>query len=83
MKVFKKFIEDKVVILTFGVIGLLGLVLLPFKPTWGLSFISVFLLWYISIIVVKELEFRELLHKTGCKPRHLFKKTIKLKNTYK
>ena len=79
MKIFKKFISDRSVILTFGFTGLLGLALLPFKPTWGLSFISVFLFWYISIIVIKELEFRELLLKTGCRPHQLFKKTVRLK----
>lgn len=79
MKVFKKFIEDKLVILTFGLIGFLGLALLPFNLLLSLSFIFVFLFWYISVIIVKELEFRELLYKTGCKPRHLFKKIFKLK----
>lgn len=84
MKVFKKFIEDKSVILTFGLIGLLGLALLPFDLILGLSFIFVFLFWYLSVIVVKELEFRELLHKTGRNSRHLFKKTVRLKSkTYK
>lgn len=79
MKIFKKFIEDISTILTFGVMGLLGLLLLPFNLLLSLSFIFVFLFWYISVIAVKELEFRELLHKTGRNPRHLFKKTVKLK----
>ena len=83
MKIFKKFIEEKSVILTFGLVGLLGFVLLPLNPPLGLAFIFVFLFWYISVIVIKELEFKELLHKTGCKPRHLFKRSAKLKKTYK
>lgn len=79
MKIFKKFIEDSFVILTFGLIGLLGLALFPFNLLLSLSFIFVFLFWYLSVIVIKELEFRELLHKTGCKPRHLFKRVVRLK----
>ena len=60
---FARFVEDVWVVRIIGVMGLIGISVLPFDLGIGLKYLAVFAIWYVCAIVADEMKFNEAMEK--------------------